>query len=88
MTKITRGVNFLQLWVRDEGMLAIRLWKSYIFYLKRDHGASNVIPNLIYPQQWHHLCLQVFVSSKTVMGVLVSTYSLRTSDCPQERERN
>ena len=70
------GVDFLQVVVREDGMLGIRLWivpssPAIAIYLMSDKEASEVIPVHLYPRQWHHLCLQLKISSKHLMAFLV-----------------
>ena len=70
------GADFLQVAVRDDGTLGIRLWilpssTPLAIYLRSNHEASNVVPVHLYPRQWHHLCMQVLISSKQLMTVLV-----------------
>lgn len=71
------GVDFLQVGVRDDGTLGIRLWvlpsstTPLAIYLMSNHEASNVIPVHLYPRQWHHFCMHLLISSKQLMAVLV-----------------
>ena len=72
----SEGVDFLQVGVRDDGMLGVRLWivpssPPISIYLMSNDEENKVTPVHLYPRQWHHLCMQVVISSKQLMTVLV-----------------
>ena len=66
----------MQVGVRDDGRLGIRLWigpssQPIAIYLRGSDEASKPIPVHLYPRQWHHLCMHLRISSKEMMAVLV-----------------